>query len=440
VAGAWSFGRLRNSDAAYREHYVETSQCNALEIIDLDAEHSAGITNQHYNCCIFPFFLSCLPARDSGERKRRPHVLMLNNADVAKVLDMPMCLAALDGLFEEMAVGDAVGMGRIDVYVPSGEKTAPYYRWAVMTGGSKKDGYVCARMLSDMVNWPREFGRLRENKYARTPGTFCGLLFLFSARDATPVAMINDGILQHMRVGGGAGLGVKYLSRKDSQTVGMIGSGGMARTYLDAFCQVRKITKVKVYSPNRDNVRKYAQEMSALHRLEVEPAESAREAVRGVDIVSCCTSTNETVFFNEWLEPGMHVTNLTSSEIEPNLSRVVDVALRAGEATPRLEALPREASYRRAGFLGYAAGTPEERALIPDLNLPLDIIGMPTLVDFISGRVPARTSDSQTSFFLNVGAIGAQFEGVAAAVYNKARAEGLGIEIPTDYFLQDVRD
>jgi alanine dehydrogenase len=105
-----------------------------------------------------------------------------------------------------------------------------------------------------------------------------------------------------------------------------------------------------------------------------------------------------------------------------------------------LEALPREASYRRAGFLGYAAGTPEERALIPDLNLPLDIIGMPTLVDFISGRVPARTSDSQTSFFLNVGAIGAQFEGVAAAVYNKARAEGLGIEIPTDYFLQDVRD
>src|SRR6266446_4004343 len=122
---------------------------------------------------------------------------------------MPLCLSALDGVFQEMARGDAVGMGRIDVYVPSGEIAAPYYRWAVMTGGSKRDGLVCARMLSDMVAWPEEDARTRENKYAKAPGTFCGLLFLFSAQDATPVAMINDGVLQHIRVGGGAGLGAK---------------------------------------------------------------------------------------------------------------------------------------------------------------------------------------------------------------------------------------
>lgn len=67
-------------------------------------------------------------------------MLLLNNDDVAKVLDMPLCLSALDGVFHEMAIGDAVGMGRIDVYVPSKETAAPYYRWAVMTGGSKKDG------------------------------------------------------------------------------------------------------------------------------------------------------------------------------------------------------------------------------------------------------------------------------------------------------------
>src|SRR6476620_9134888 len=177
-------------------------------------------------------------------------VLLINNADVEKVLDMRLCMSALDAVFQEMARGEAVGMGRIDVYVPSGETEAPYYRWAVMTGGSKQDGMVCARMLSDMVAWPSEYGRVRENKYARAPGTFLGLLFLFSAKDGTPVAMINDGFLQHYRVGGGAGLGVKYLSRKDSSTVGMIGSGGMARTYLDAFCQVRKIRKLKVWSPN----------------------------------------------------------------------------------------------------------------------------------------------------------------------------------------------
>jgi alanine dehydrogenase len=367
-------------------------------------------------------------------------LLLLNNTDVKKILDMSLCMAALDEVFKEMARGEAVGMGRIDVYVPSGEQAAPYYRWAVMTGGSKKDGLVCARMLSDMVAWPREHGRVRENKYARAPGTFLGLLFLFSAKDATPVAMINDGLLQHMRVGGCAGLGVKYLSRTDSSVVGMIGSGGMARTYLDAFCQVRAINKVKVWSPNTANAHSYAREVAERHGVECQVASSAHDAVRSVDIVSCCTSTNEPVFLNEWLEPGMHVTNLTSSEFQPSLPQIVDVAARAGEATPRLERLPPEADYFRAGFLGYVAGTPEERALVPKLTLPPDVIDMPQLVDLITGRVKGRTSYEQTTLFLNVGAIGAQFEGVAAAVYHKARDQGLGTEIPTNWFLQDIRD
>ena len=63
-------------------------------------------------------------------------MLILNNEDVSKVLDMPRCLAALDSVFQEMATGDAVSMGRIDVYVPSGEQQAPFYRWAVMAGGN----------------------------------------------------------------------------------------------------------------------------------------------------------------------------------------------------------------------------------------------------------------------------------------------------------------
>jgi alanine dehydrogenase len=291
-----------------------------------------------------------------------------------------------------------------------------------------------------MVAWPREHGKIRENKYARAPGTFCGLLFLFSARTGEPVAMINDGFLQHVRVGGGAGLGVKYLSREDSRTVGMIGSGGMARTYLDAILQSRAITRVQVYSPNRDNVALYAREMRERHGIEVAPAASAREAVKGADIVSICTSSNEPVFFNEWLEDGMHVTNLTSADIEPSLAGAVDVAMRAGEATPRLEATSDQTFYARAGFLGYVAGSDEERALVPRVNLPPDIIGLPRLVDLVAGRVKGRTEAGQTSFFLNVGAIGVQFEAVAAAVYNRARDRGLGQKLPTDLFLQDIRD
>ena len=136
----------------------------------------------------------------------------------------------------------------------------------------------------------------------------------------------------------------------------------------------------------------------------------------------------------------MHVTNLTSAAIEPNLSRAVDVAVRAGAATPRLAASSEQRFYARAGFLGYVAGTKEERALVPKVDLPDDIIEMTQLVELVSGRARGRSNRQQTTFFLNVGAIGVQFEAVAAAVFEAARKQGLGRKIPTDWFLQDIRD
>src|SRR4029077_7118835 len=123
----------------------------------------------------------------------------------------------------------------------------------------------------------------------------------------------------------------------------------------------------------------------------------AREAVRGVDIVSICTSTNEPVFENNWLEPGMHVPNLTSADVQPNLPQVVDVAVRAGEATPRLAKTTDHVFYGRAGFLGYVAGNEKERSAVPPGDLPLQIIEMPALIDVVGGRRRGRATDAQTS-------------------------------------------
>jgi alanine dehydrogenase len=110
-------------------------------------------------------------------------------------------------------------------------------------------GIFAIRMKSDVITWPRdEKGNWTEEKYCIQPGTFCGLIFLFSTMNAEPLAIINDAHIQHMRVGGGAGLGVKYLSRADSHVVGMLGSGGMAQTFLEAFRAVRDIQRVKVFS------------------------------------------------------------------------------------------------------------------------------------------------------------------------------------------------
>ncbi len=92
-----------------------------------------------------------------------------------------------------------------------------------MEGVCRTHGAFAIRMKSDVVCWTE--GK-NEQKYAIQPGTYCGLIMLFSIRNGEPLAIINDGVLQHMRVGGKAGLGVKYLSRPDSSVAGSIGSGG----------------------------------------------------------------------------------------------------------------------------------------------------------------------------------------------------------------------
>lgn len=365
-------------------------------------------------------------------------MLFLNNDDVARVIDMELCLEALERLFREMATGDATGMGRMDMYLPSGQPS-PFHRLAFMAGGSRQTGYACLRIISDMVSWPMESGHRRENKYARQPGTYCGLIMLLSTRDATPVAIMNDGKLQHDRVGAGAGLGAKYISREDSRTVGMIGSGGMARSYLDALRRVRPIERVKVYSLNTEHVREYADEMHATHGIEVQAAPSAREAVRQTDIVCLCTSSIEPVFFEDWLEPGMHVIDVNRNSVGPEFLRAVDVAVRPGDATPYLEHLPPDAFYARGGYLGYVAGEEKEKALIPRVALEPDIVNIAKLPDVIRGAVRGRTGPQQTSWFMNIGAIGPQFAAVAAAVYEKARETGLGQELPTEMFLENIR-
>lgn len=366
-------------------------------------------------------------------------MLLLKDDDVQKVLTMPMTLEALEETQKEIFRGNAATMGRIDVYLPC-ERPESYYRSALMTGGAKRDGFVVARMLSDIVSWPGEQGRQREDKHCIQPGTYCGLLFMFSVRDGIPAALINDGYLQHMRVAAGAGLGAKYLARQDSHVVGMIGSGGMARTYLEAFSAVREITKVKVYSTHPANAKQYAKEMSEKFRIEVEPVGSPREAVKGVDIVSCCTSTIDPVFETAWLEPGMHVTDVTWDETEPGFAGAVDVAVKMGESTPHLENPPPGALYAAHGFLAYVAGQPEEKAMIPKRPPRQEILKLPNLAEVIGGKVEGRTRDKQTTWFLNLGVMGVQFGAVCTAVYNEAKKMGVGREIPTEWFTQSIRD
>lgn len=369
-------------------------------------------------------------------------MLLIDNSTVEELLSMSECIDAQDACFRRITTGQAIHRPRIDMYTPTGRQD-DYHRWGTMEGTDAELGLMAIRVKSDVISWPRDSAnRWTEEKYCKEPGTFCGLIWLFSTRNGVPLAIIQDGYLQHYRVGGGAGLGVRYLAREDSETVGIIGSGGMARTYLKAICNERAIKTVRVYSPSRDHCREFAEEMAPLLGVEVKPVGSAQEAVKGSDIVATCTDSMEALLFGEWLEPGMHVTNLGPSEFDESVYQRSDVVVRQGVGGLDIAETDRIQRLRGHSPIAYIAGSKEDMQRIPEpIGGPSYFIRKATtLMDVMTDAQLGRTNSDQVSAYINVGNQGLQFASVGDVVYRKALQRGLGRELATEWFLQDIRD
>ena len=149
-------------------------------------------------------------------------MLFLNNDDVKQVLTMELTMNALDKAYRELARQEAVCRPRIDIQIPTSDPDK-IYQWGTMEGGSMS-GYFAIRMKSDVIYEQEYQGAITQEKYCVRPGNFCGLILLNSIENGEPLAMLNDGYLQHMRVGADSGIGAKYMARQDASVVGMIGS------------------------------------------------------------------------------------------------------------------------------------------------------------------------------------------------------------------------
>jgi alanine dehydrogenase len=378
-------------------------------------------------------------------------MLIIGNDVVSELLTMEDCIRVQEEAFKKLPTGGAMHRPRIDMYMPC-DSDEGYFRWGSMEGAN--DGFFAIRRKSDIITWPKdENGNWTEEKYCREPGTYCGLIYLISTRNAEPLAFINDGVLQHMRVGGGAGIGVKYLSREDSHTIGMLGSGGMARTFLEAFKCVRDIRLCKIYSPNPEHREQYAEEMSKRLNIEVRAVDNAREAVRGVDILTSATDSMQPVYDAEWIEKGMHITNLGRRETPDAMADHLDLVVRQGTAGVQMRQTERFQAERGLSPAAYIGGTVEEMKRIPAKNEQPGFGGdspeftdrgkggdKPDFADLITGKCKGRTARDQITFYRNVGNQGLQFSAVGGWVYQQAVKTKKGREIPTDWFLQDIRD
>ncbi len=364
--------------------------------------------------------------------------LILSNDDVQKVLTMKDCLEVIEEAFKELGEGRAVNTLRDDVLLPCAQNPDATYTMKSLQGGVPKLGTYAIRFSSDLWTYPVIDGKERA---VRIPipiepyNRFLGLVLLFSLDTCELLAIMQGGYLQRMRVGATGGIGTKHLARKKASTVGIIGSGWQAGAQLMAMCGVRTIAHIKVYSQDTpDRLESFAAEMSHELGVKVEPADSARECIRGVDIVNLCTSSREPVIDGDWLEEGMHVHSIRWPEIDNKTYKRSDIIVTNARPT----GLGREETPYSMDYI--MEGIPKERSLEAGFkHISPEWEKLPGLPELILGKVPGRTSDRQITLHLNNVGLGMQFAAAGGKAYELAKKQGLGKEIPTDWFLQTVQ-
>jgi len=355
--------------------------------------------------------------------------LLINNDATARLLRMPDAVAAMENAFRQFADGDATFQPRTDFwspYVSGGD----FYRWGSLIGMIGDPPTLALRFKSDIIQWTESDGRATEKWYNMEPGRYCGFIILIDTTNGEIIGLLNDGIIQHVRVGATAGLGAKYLSRQDSRVLGILGSGGMARAYAQAICAVRPIEEIKVYSPTPANRERFAHEMSEDLGISVRSVDNAQTALSDVDIVATCTDSQRPVYTADMLKlhrPGVLIVRTRSTEMD--------------DAT--LQSIDRTIVNTKEAFTEFIIGSEAARNRRPS-NEEYRRVYQPKpaydrLADIIVGKVAGRATPTESIFHHNQSS-GIQFAAVGRLVYERAKAAGLGMPIPMEWFQQDIRN
>jgi ornithine cyclodeaminase/alanine dehydrogenase-like protein (mu-crystallin family) len=248
---------------------------------------------------------------------------------------------------------------------------------------------------------------------------------LFDIERIEPIAIMPDGVIQKMRVAALSAVGAKYLAPAGPKVLGLFGSGWQAGAHLEYLCSLFDFERIKVFSPNEEHRRGFGESMSRKLGRRVEAANSPRETVEGSNFIQAATAAWDAVFDGHWVEKGMYVASIGGSdasnkrrEIDDETIRRADIYIVHSKEVARLDQSPDIWEAAQKGIK------------------PWDSIH--EIQDLLADKTSGRTRADQITLFNNNTGAGTQFAALGSAVLKKARDMGLGREIPTDWFLEDV--
>lgn len=361
--------------------------------------------------------------------------LLLRNQDVSEILSMDSVMEVLEVTFKDLFRGEAVTAPRVDILSPAPNRQA-IHGLKSMSGVILSLGVGAVRTDSDLLQWPEVNGVRRRVKLtaaqdSRVPiGKENGTIFLYSIETGALLAIIQDGHIQRLRVGGTSGLGVKHLARQNASVAGILGSGWQAEAQLLSLLVARKISEVKVYSPNASHREEFAGKMSAKTGIRIRAVPQAEEAVRGSDVVLVATNAKAPVLDAGWLRPGMHLGFIIRLEVDEEILDRADILstnVKDWQATKTYNYLVGNLDPSQIAEEDFVPGWWTKENYWSRMH---------HLGGIISGEVTGRTSDDQITCFYSKG-MGLQFAAVGALAYQTAKKMGVGIPLNDEWFLQD---
>lgn len=324
--------------------------------------------------------------------------LLLSRKDVASVLTMPDCLAAVETAFAELARGNALMPQRAVIRIA--DHKGLFLGMPAYIGGDMN-----ALGLKVVTVYP-------DNPAKHDLPTTLGTLMFCDPKTGQAIAIMDAGYLTAVRTGAASGVATKYLARRDAKACLIFGAGVQARKQLEAVNLVRPLQKVSVVDVVPAAQEKFAAEMQADLGCEVTVAADVEAAVREADIIITASSAHDPVFDGQWLQPGVHINNIGSHS--PDARELDTTTIQRSKFVADLK----EANLAEAGdiLIPITEGAVTEGHIYASLG------------EIVIGDKPGRENDEEITVFKSCG-LAIQDVSTALAVYQAAKAKGVGTEV-----------
>lgn len=323
-------------------------------------------------------------------------ILALSREEIAKTLEMPAVIEAVENAHAALSTGGAVQAERSTVEVPGCTTLL-----VPMTAAIASQSVAGIKLLTDTP----------ANAARKLPVQQSTIL-LVDPETGSCEALLDGPALTLFRTAAASAVATKHLARTAARTLGLVGAGAQARAHLDALSCVMTIDKVVVWSRTKERVEAFAN--YARDRVnQVVVAEGPEEVVRAADVLCTLTPSREPIVKGEWFSNGLHV-NAVGAPPRPEYREIDSEGIaRSTVIVDSYDVVRRESG---DVLVPLAEGVITAEHFATELG------------DVVAGIREGRRTDDAITLFDSVG-LGLQDMAAARLAVDAARRTGLGVEL-----------